>query len=172
MIKNYFYANDISETIAELLAENLPDEVKKIYRGDFTVLPVPEQLDECLPAVIIENMEAKHEMANEALGIMYSQYKYRIFYVYPYNFLKVERETKEATKIIEKVANILLFSNALEISIDAEVEEAGGIVVKTEVLQTALSPVEDEFLNLAGIPVAVGVVDAVVHFRTYESIGG
>lgn len=171
MIKNYFYANDISETIAQLLAEHLPDQVKKIYRGDFTVLPTPEQLDTCLPAVIIENMEAEHELANDQAMIMYSQYKYRIFYVYPYTFLNAEQETKEAMKIIEQVANILIFSNAFAITIDSTETEAGGQIIKTAVLQTALSPVEDEFLNLAGLPVAIGSVDAVIHFRTYEQKG-
>lgn len=168
MIKNYFYENELSQMLAELLEKHLPEEVKKIYRGDFTVLPAPDELDACLPAIIIEIIDGKHEMANENIEVMYSQYNYRIFYVYPYTFTEVENEIQKAVKIIEKVGNILMFSNYLSIVEEASSTEAGGEVLRTEVTRTSLAAIEDDFLSLGGIPVAVGAIDATVHFRTYE----
>ena len=167
-MKNFFYSTQISQTMGELMAEYLPPEVKRIYQGDFTVLPQPEKLDTCLPAVIIENMEASHSYANNSRNIIYSQYKYRIFYVYPYDYTKVEKQSNEASKIIEQIANIMLFSNSFSITIEPSDTEVGGVILKTEVLQTSLSPVDNEIFSLADVPVAIGAVDIVVHFRTYE----
>ncbi len=214
---NYFYTDEISEVLAQLMNEHISNEqVKRIYRGDFTVLPTPEQLDECLPAIIIESIDADHEFANESLGVLYSQYKYRIFYVQPYTYLEGEQVVYNTTKAIEKIANILLYSNTLSLvlysqykyrifyvqpytylegeqvvynttkaiekianillysnTLSLEVEpsetQKGGLVIHTEIKKTSLAPIEEEgVLSLAGVEVAIGALEAIVHFRTFE----
>ena len=169
-MKNYFYTDEISETIAQLMNKHMSSEqVKRIYRGDFTVLPTPEKLDECLPAIIIESVDGDHEFANESLGILYSQYKYRIFYVQPYTYIEGEQVVYNTTKAIEKIANILLYSNTLSLEVEPSETQKGGIVLHIEIKRTSLTPIEEEgVLSLAGVDVAIGALEAVVHFRTFE----
>jgi len=169
-MKNYFYTSEIANAIKELLDEKLPiDEIKNISVGDFTVLPAPDELDEYLPAVIINLADNEVVDSNIALDIYTQQYTYDIHLVFPYRFKEFEDTPVEAIKKAEMVANILMNYKTLDdFMVEADEYEAGGQILTSAISSLNFDNVETKMFRALEIPAYIVHIEYYLAFRTFR----
>ena len=169
-MENYFYSNEIAEHIKFLLDENLPKEAaKNITVGDFTVLPDPDTYTEYLPAVIISTNEMAVTSANLSRRIFHTPYNYTIYYLFPYTFEPGTEPVKQCQKNAEAIANILINDHTLDgFEIDKTYDEAGGMVVTSEMSRIRYDNTEQAFFRELRLPVSVASINFSVDFRTFD----
>lgn len=169
-MKNYFYTTEIANKIKELLDEELPLEVaKNISVGDFTVLPQPKDLEEYLPAIIINLSDNDVVDSNIALDIYTQQYTYDIHYIYPYQFKEFEDTPVEAIQKAEMVANTLMNYKTLDdFIVEPTEEEAGGEIITSAIARLSFDNAETELFKALEIPAYIIHIEYYLAFRTYR----
>ena len=168
-MKNYFYTTEIGEKIKDLLNEKLPDDIKNISVGDFTVLPAPDKLEEYLPAVIINLNDNDVVDSNIALDIYTQQYTYDIYFIYPYQFREFEDTPSEAIKRAEEIANILINYKTLDdFIVDPADDEVGGQIITSAISKLTFDNAETKMFRALEIPAYIVHIEYYLAFRTYR----
>ncbi|OON99151.1 MAG: hypothetical protein ATN35_02025 [Epulopiscium sp. Nele67-Bin004] len=168
---NYYYTEEVSRCIYDELNEHLPhDLVHSIHQCDFAMLANPETLSDQVPCVVVESLDALHEWANYSLGILYSRYKVCILYAYPYTYQKPnEQETKQARQVVDLISSILNKLNPLEnraVVLRHDELDTGGVIHFVNVVSSGLESGATHLFSDLDLPVAVGVVNVEIDFRT------
>lgn len=168
---NYFYCDKIAEQIRTLLDKELPVEcARNISTGDFGILPEPSHLIEYLPAVLIRNTDVVVHDVNAALEIVLTENKYEIMYLYPYTFSEMQDVPAQAKRNLQMIANVLMRHRTLDgFGMSPSEEEAGGILLSGKVDQLHFDSAETKLFRTIDVPMAVGVIDYIAEFRTYQS---
>lgn len=168
-MKNFFYNDQITEKVKDLLL-NIPlEKLKNITCGDFTCLPLPDELEGYFPAVIISEEDIENQFANDVTEVLYSPYRVIIYYLYPYTFEVLEDTPKEARKTILDIANIFMNDRTLgNFEIPRGDTEAGGRVISSLVSNINFNPAEGKFFQALEIPCSVAKITLDIDFRTFE----
>lgn len=169
-MKNYFYTNDISNKIKELLDKELPEEAAlNISIGDFTVLPAPEKLEGYLPAVLINLSSQEVIDSNIALEVFTQQYTFDIYYVYPYSLKEFEDTPGKAIDCSEIISNALMNNRTLrDMQVPKSSDEAGGQVITSYVSKIDYDNAETKLFRSLSIPAHITHIEYCLVFRTFR----
>lgn len=170
MIKNYIYCDRIGEQIRKLLDRELPTEcAKNISTGDFSILPEPERLTAYLPAVLIHNTNVQVQDINAGLDLVLTENHFEVLYLYPYDFKRMEDVPAIAKENLRMIANVLMNHRTLEgYTVEPSEHEAGGILTTSRVDVIRFDSAETKLFRSIEVPMAVGVIEYVTEFRTYQ----
>lgn len=168
-MKNFFYEEQVMEKVKEILNSLTEEQAKNITCGDFSVLPLPEELGNYLPAVIITAVETEPEFANRVSETLYTPYTFHINYIYPYTFKALEDTPRESKKVAYTIANLFLNNRTLgDLEIPRGETEAGGKVLDCMITKIDFNPAENTFFTALEIPASVAEITLEVDFRTYQ----
>lgn len=168
-MKNYFYEDLLLDRIKEMIDVLPHDAAKNITCGDFSVLPMPEELGEYLPAIIIGSSVTEPEFANRVSEILYTPFIFKIHYIFPYSYVAMNDTPKQAKKIVYQVANIFLNNPTLgDLTVERNPTEAGGAVINCMITKIDFNPAENSFFTALEIPASVAEITLEIEFRTYQ----
>ena len=168
-MKNFYYSTDLANLIKQVLDEKLPQTIKNINIGNFSLLPPPERIKDYIPAVFIEPVEVDTESANDVLQIESESYPYSIMYVAPYSFEQNE-EMIPRIKESEFIANVLRSDSRItECRIEPSDTEAGGMTVYRKVKKIRFDNIATELFAQLKVPACVVQIEFEIFFRTFIS---
>lgn len=165
---NFFYSTDILNSFIVLLEHNLKDFIRTIYKGDFTKLPLEDDLSDILPCIIITPLSTQPDWLDTEHGVIHTSYFYKLYYIYPYSNKYVEDEVVEVMLITERIANILIESNRLGLSIPQTETEQGGVINSVDIVSISGSGSDSSFFSIMGVEVVMSNIDIEVEFTTYR----
>lgn len=172
--KKYF-TNEIIDAVIDLINSNTELDspvLKVVSQGDLSLLPQPEDIQNFLPALLIDVNDIYSTDATGTKSIMSNVYEYSVRYLKYYNEADSFNEKRDFDNISDLIASTLLDDQNLTeiLKSDDKYKELlnSGSILKTETSIISHNDTESSIFKDLKVPVMMCTIRYLIYYRTMK----